>query len=63
MAMVLVGFGEGQHCGDERVALGVLHCLERFTVQGELVELEVATMAETLELDVDEGESNPRSFA
>ena len=41
-----------------RPAFGVLHCLERFTVQGELVELEVATMAETLELDVDEVESN-----
>ena len=48
-----------------RPAFGVLHCLERFTVQGELVDLEVATMAKTLELRLQipnrtEGEeSNP----
>ena len=35
-----------------RPACGVLHCLERFTVQGELVELEVATMAKTLNLGI-----------
>ena len=33
-----------------RPASVVLHCLERFTVQGELGELEVATMAKTLDL-------------
>ena len=33
-----------------RSAYDVLHCLERFTVQGELEELGVATMAETLDL-------------
>ena len=32
-----------------RPACGVLHCLERFTVQEELVELKVATMAKTLD--------------
>ena len=33
-----------------RPAYGVLHCLERFTVQGELVELGVVAMAKTLDL-------------
>ena len=35
-----------------RPACGVLHCLEGFTVQGELGELEVATMAQTLDLGI-----------
>ena len=34
-----------------RPAFGVLHYLERFTVQEELVELLVATMAKTLDLE------------